>query len=287
MPRRRGLVVPARGTIILLTTLLLLIPWQLRAARPLPHQTRPLDRQTRLAKAHVERAQKLVSANKFEAAAQHLGRSLAAADTPKTRVFLGWVLKRAGKTRQALLHLKRASLASSPARVSRELARLDEVYAPTRVVAEPVDTAPKAQDSTPPPADTTSKAFLLDGLAAASYVEKSHSMRQLAQHGYVDTIPRVIEFLVHPDKTVRLGAIEALGTFAAEEGLVPLLEALWRERDPELAEAIITSVHKIGSEKALNGLYQYRWECAHPLAVEALDDAVAELAKQHAPEAKN
>mgnify|MGYP001554779970 FL=1 len=256
------------------------------------------------AKNHLERAHRCVDENDLKRAEQHIRRSLKLKNSIAGRVFLGWLFKKTKRANDALSILRKTSIASSPQRVQRELKRLDKYHSkksreqrlyerkrresaqrPQRRPVRPRPTlkAKIKKPSAPPPkpADTTSKEFLIGGLSAASYEVKRHSMLELARLGYKDTLDRVAQLLQHPNTLVRGGAAEALGKFGDDKGIVPLLEALWVEKDISLVKVIIEALEKIGSEKALNGLYQYRYDNEHPKATEDLDFAIDRLMKKH------
>ena len=257
------------------------------------------------AKNHLERAHRCVDENDLKRAEQHIRRSLKLKNSIAGRVFLGWLFKKTKRADDALSILRRTSIASSPQRVQREVKRLDLYHSKKglekrlyerkrresaqrpqrRPVRRPKPTPrPKVKKPSAPlpkPADTTSKEFLIGGLAAASYEVKRHSMLELARLGYKDTLDRVAQLLQHPNTLVRGGAAEALGKFGDDKGVVPLLEALWVEKDIALVKVMIEALEKIGSEKALNGLYQYRYDNEHPKAKEELDFAIDRLMKKH------
>ena len=261
------------------------------------------------ARSHLERAHRCVDEKDLKKAEQHVRRSLKLQASVAGRVFLGWLFKKTNRANDALDILRKTSIASSPQRVQRELKRLDKYHSekgreerlyerrrreseqrPQRpIVKRPTPTPkPTKKPTSPPPqpADTTSKEFLLSGLAAASYEVKRHSMLELARLGYKDTLERVAQLLQHPNTLVRGGAAEALGKFGEDKGVVPLLEALWVEKDVAVAKKIIEGLEKIGTEKALNGLYQYRYDNERPKAVEELDFAIDRLLKKLKPEQK-
>ncbi len=263
------------------------------------------------ARNHLERAHRCVDENALDRAEKHVRRSLKLHSSIRGRVFLGWLFKKTKRSKEALAILRKTSIASTPVRVQRELKRLDQMFSPQgkkrreeekrrrerrqqrrqqrrrpRKVVKKTPPKPTKKTSAPPPvpADTTSKEFLLGGLTSASYEVKRHSMLELARLGYKDTLDRVAQLLQHPNELVRGGAAEALGKFGDDKGVVPLLEALWAEKKVPLAIKEIEALEKIGTEKALNGLYQYRYDNERPIAVTELDFALDRLYKKHKKE---
>ncbi len=73
-----------------------------------------------------------------------------------------------------------------------------------------------------------------------------NAIKSLAKCGEISSIPEIINFLYHPDSSVRLSAIEALGVVKDEESFKPLIKFMETVNDSETTDKLKTSIVAIG-----------------------------------------
>ncbi|MCK5686362.1 HEAT repeat domain-containing protein [bacterium] len=73
-----------------------------------------------------------------------------------------------------------------------------------------------------------------------------NAIKSLAKCGEISSIPEIINFLYHPDSSVRLAAIEALGIVKDEESFKPLIKLMETVNDSETIDKLQKSLVSIG-----------------------------------------
>ena len=105
-------------------------------------------------------------------------------------------------------------------------------------------------------------------------------IRGLGRFGTADEIPRLAEFIDHPDAPLRMAVIEALIDLESPRAL-PLLFPFLSDPDPEVRKRCLAVLNRLGNKNVLSVLKRMvrndqRWMRAHALkALSLLDPAVS------------